>query len=164
MWKVSTHFQLMYRCHIFFAWPFLGFKSGLIPPLRQQHSSNNNLCPPTSDHRQSTQKKNLYCFHWGIGKIVWDKEKEGENERKTCKFFPYWDWGILQAIITIAKSIWAYLAGREKQTLQTVEKKKCLSHIYEDWYLTFETSNTNLACGLHQVQAETAAFHLTSFL
>lgn len=77
------------------------------------------------------------------------------------KFSPCQDWCILQAIITIAKSTWACLADREKQTLQTVEKKKGLSHVYEDWCLAFEM---HLACGLHQLQAETATLHLTSFL
>lgn len=47
------------------------------------------------------------------------------------------------------------------ETLQMVEKKKGLYLIYEDWYLAFEMQ---FAWGLHQLQAETAAFHLTSFL
>lgn len=93
-----------------------------------------------------------------------DKEKEGENERKACIcFFPRQDWCILQAIVTIATGIrHVWLAGKNRDFADCcVEKKKGLSHISEGWCLAFEM---HLACGLHQLQAETATFHLINCL
>lgn len=78
-------------------------------------------------------------------------------------FFLYWVWDILQAIISIAKDIWVYMADRGKQRLRKLHctEGKGLSHICEAWYLAFQM---HLACGLHQLQSEIAKFHLTNLM